>query len=284
MPGFYGIPILDILAFIRRELRKESIILRSNAMAFSFFMALFPSIIVLFTLIAYLPIEGLFQTLQNTLLEVMPSDSARYLMNVIEELIAIPRGGLLSLGLLLTIFFASNGMISMLRGFEKRYEISYRARTGIRRRLVALKLTLILGILLLSSLVAIVLGHSIMSAFFGPFAEDHNIYLLVLVLRWLAILIVFYSGISVIYRYGPALKERMHFITPGATLATMLSLVSSLGFSYYVNNFGTYNQFYGSLGAIIVLMLWLQINSMIILIGYELNASIVVTRAMRENT
>jgi membrane protein len=96
------------------------------------------------------------------------------------------------------------------------------------------------------------------------------------------IIVLFYSGISLLYRYGPALKHRMRFFTPGATLATILSLATSLAFSYYVNQFGTYNRFYGSLGAIIVLMLWLQINAMIILIGYELNASIIVNRALRD--
>lgn len=282
LPGFYKIPVLDIIAFIRRELKKEGLILRANAMAFSFFLALFPSIIVLVTLLAYVPIGGLLQTMKTALIQVMPSEAATYLTDAIQELTSIPRGGLLSVSLLLTLFFASNGMISMLRGFEKRYEITYKARTGIRRRLVALQLTGILGLLLISSLIAVVLGRALADVLLTWAQVDYDAYILFLYLRWVAIIILFYFGISVLYRYGPALKKRMRIFTPGATLATFLSIVSSLVFSYYVNQVGTYNQFYGSLGALIVLMLWLQINSIIILIGYELNASIIVNRAMRE--
>lgn len=283
LPGFDEIPIYDILIFIRDELKKESIILRANAMAFSFFLSLFPSIIVIFTLLPYLPIDGLVMTLENSLLQVLPGESARYVTNAIEELTSIPRSGLLSVGLLLTLFFASNGMISMLRGFEKQYEISYKSRSGLHRRFVAIQLTLLLGVLLISSIVLIVLGRAVANMLMEWTHLDVDEVHVLLILRWLAIAFLYYAGISVLYRYGPALKKRMRFFTAGATLATILSILSSWAFSYYVNQFGTYNKFYGSLGALIVLMLWLQINSFVILIGYELNASIVVNRAMRKN-
>ena len=251
-------------------------------MAFSFFLSMFPSIIVIFTLLPYLPIEGLVLTLKNSLLQVLPIESANYIMLAIEELTSIPRSGLLSVGLLLTLLFASNGMISMLRGFEKRYAISYKSRSGIHRRLVALQLTVLLGVLLISSIVLIVLGRTVTEALFAWAHVGVDGFRVILVLRWVAVLLLFYTGISFLYRYGPALKERMHFFSPGATLATILSLFSSWAFSTYVNQFDAYNKFYGSLGALIVLMLWLQINSFIILIGYELNASIVVNKAMRK--
>lgn len=282
LPGFDEIPIYDILIFFRDELKKESIILRANAMAFSFFLSLFPSIIVIFTLLPYLPIDGLVMTLENSLLQVLPGESAKYVTNAIEELTSIPRSGLLSVGLLLTLFFASNGMISMLRGFEKQYTISYKTRSGIHRRFVAIQLTLLLGVLLISSIVLIVMGRAVANVLLEWTHLDVDEVYVLLVLRWLAIAFLYYSGISILYRFGPALKKRMRFFTAGATLATILSLLSSWAFSYYVNQFDTYNKFYGSLGALIVLMLWLQINSFIILIGYELNASIVVNRAMRK--
>lgn len=283
LPGFDKIPIYDILTFIRHELRKESLILRANAMAFSFFLSMFPSIIVMFTLLPYLPIDGLVLTLQNAIEQVLPLESARYINDAIKELTSIPRGGLLSVGLLLTLFFASNGMISLLRGFEKRYAISYRSRSGVSRRFVAIQLTILLGLLLVSSIVLIVMGRTLTYLFFEKLHVNFNEYTVLVILRWLATFILFYTGISILYRYGPALKERMRFISPGATLATILSLFSSWIFSYYVNQFDTYNKFYGSLGALIMLMLWLQINSIVILIGYELNASIIVTKAMRKH-
>ena len=283
LPGFYGISIYDILKFIRHETQKESLILRANAIAFSFLLALFPSIIVLFTLLPYLPIDGVVLALERALLQVLPAESTRYVTDAIEEITSIPREGLLSVGLLLTLFFASNGMLSLLRGFEKRYAISYNTRSGLHRRIVALQLTLLLSFLLISSIVLVVMGRTVTDALLTWAKVDYNEYVVILVLRWIAIVLMYYSGISFLYRYGPSLKQRMRFFTPGATLATILSLISSWAFAYYVNQFDTYNKFYGSLGALIVLMLWLQINAFIILIGYELNASIIVTRAMREN-
>ena len=105
----------------------------------------------------------------------------------------------------------------------------------------------------------------------------------ILLVRWVAIIVLFYAGISATYRFGPSMKnQKIKFFSPGATLATSLSLISSIIFSYYVGTFGRFNDLYGSLGAIIVLMLWMQINSLVILIGYELNASIKINKDMVE--
>jgi membrane protein len=281
LPGFYNISVYDILTFLGHELRKESLILRANAMAFSFFLAMFPSIIVLFTLLPHLPIKQQMLDIKISLAQMLPADSAQYVSKAIDELTAIPRRGLLSIGLILALYFASNGMISLLRGFEKRYAISYRSRSGFRRRMVAIKLTIFMGLLLILSMILIVMGGIFTDALLTWAVIDFDELVVVVVMRWVVIIALYYTGISFLYRYGPALKERMHFFTPGATLATILTLLSSWAFSFYVNQFDAYNKFYGSLGALIVLMLWMQINSMIILIGYELNASIIVTRALR---
>jgi membrane protein len=101
------------------------------------------------------------------------------------------------------------------------------------------------------------------------------------IFRWLVIVALFYFGIAFIYRYGVALKRKLPWLTPGATLATILSIISSLLFSFYVNAFNTYNQIYGSIGTIIVLMLWIQINCMVLMVGFELNASIAVNRDLK---
>lgn len=282
LPGFHRIPLLVILRFIRQELRKESLVLRANAMAFSFFLSLFPSIIFLFTLLPYLPIDGFVQTLKVSLEQILPLETANYLNRTIDELTSIPRTGLLSVGLLLSLFFASNGMISMLRGFEKRYAISYRIRSGMHRRLVAIQLTVLLGTLIVLALALIVIGHTALVSFLNWIGIRYDAFFVIMSLRWLAVVLLFYSSISILYRYGPAMKRRVHFFSPGATLATSLALCTSLLFSYYVNSFNIYNKIYGSLGALIALMLWLQINSLIILIGYELNAGIAVSKDLRE--
>lgn len=282
MPGFGGIPIYDVFIFLRTELKKESLIVRANAMAFSFLLSLFPAIIFLFTLLPYLSIENLIETLKRSILEIMPAQGANYLFQTIDELTSIPREGLLSIGLVLALFFASNGIQTMLRGFYKSYEVSFRHRSGLQTRWTSIRITIFLGILLISSMVLLVIGRGTIVvilnaagiAWLDPYAITS--------LRWVVLIALYYTGFSIIYRYGPALKQKLHFFSPGATMATVLTILSSVIFSFYVSKFNTYNKIYGSLGALIITMLWMQINSIIILIGYELNASIAINRDLRK--
>jgi membrane protein len=263
-------------------LRRDNIVIRANAMAFSFFISLFPSIIVIFTLLPYLPIQNLVETVNDAILQLLPVQASEYVIEVIDSLTTITNGSLLSFGLFLTLFFASNGMLSMLRGFEKNHTISYRTRTGLVRRLIAIKLTFIVGSIFIASMLLIVIGRVVLDTLLVWTHIGQTNYDLLLIVRWFAMIILFYAGISVTYRYGPSMKKRIQFFSPGATIATILSIISSVAFAYYVNKFSKYNELYGSLGALIVLMLWMQINSLIILIGYELNASIRVNQDMIE--
>lgn len=278
LPGFGGIPIYVVINFFFQELKKESLIVRANAMAFSFFLSLFPSLIFLFTLLPYLPIDDLIVTFKRSIQQVMPSQGAEYLFLIIDQVTSIPRGGLLSLGLLLAIFFASNGIQTMLRGFYKSYEVSYKIRSGLQTRWVSIRLTLFLGVLLICSLILIVIGRGTLDHLLIGASINWVSGFSLIVLRWVVLLALYYAGLSIIYRYGPALKRRVKFFSPGTTLATTLSIASSIAFSFYVSKFNTYDRVYGSLGALIVMMLWLQINSLILLIGYELNASIAINR------
>jgi len=282
LPGFEGLPIYSVFDFIRAELKKDNILIRANAMAFSFFIALFPSILVLFTLLPYLPIQDLTTTVKESIDQLLPGEAALYLQDVIDTLTTDENSGLLSFSLFLTLLFASNGMLTMLRGFDKSYEITYKSRSTFGQRLVALKLTFIVGGIFIFSLIAIVAGRIVMDILLDWTQIDSARYYAILITRWFAMFFLFYGGISVAYRYGPAMKNKIKLLSPGAMLATILSLLSSIAFSYYVSKFGRYNELYGSLGAIIVLMLWIQINSLIILIGYELNASIKINKDMVE--
>ena len=173
-------------------------------------------------------------------------------------------------------------MLTMLRGFEKNYTISYEPRSGIGHRVIALKPTFIVGSIFILSMLFIVIGRLVMDSLLTWTHLDEARYNAILIIRWFAMVILFYAGISVTYRFGPSMKTRIRFISPGATLATTLSILTSILFSYYVNKFSKYNELYGSLGALIVLMLWMQINSLIILIGYELYASIQVNKDLEE--
>jgi membrane protein len=132
------------------------------------------------------------------------------------------------------------------------------------------------------SVVLVILGNTILHYVFQFIRADYITRWLLFIFRWVVVLALFYAGISTIYRYGSSTHRKIPFFTPGATLATLLSILSSWGFSFYVDNFGTYNKVYGSIGTLIVLLVWLQLNCLIILIGFELNASILVLRARRK--
>ncbi len=279
LPGFRGISLYHVIRFVINELKKHDLIVRANSVAFSFFLSIFPTIIFIFTLIPLLPIRFDFLEAMNTLgRRALPSEAFNYLMEIVNSLVSIKRGGLLSLGFVLAIIFSSSGMITLMAGFDKSYDKTFKKRSFFKRRLIATSLTIIISFIFLLSFILIVFGDQLFTNIFSRFHIESATSVAVQIFRWLIIIGLIYTSISLIYRYGPSMYRKFQFSNPGAFLATTLSIVSSLVFAYFVNNFGQYNQIYGSIGALIVLLLWLQINAVILLIGFELNTSIAVER------
>lgn len=278
LPGFNGIPIAIILKYVWKEILRDDIVTRSNSMAFSFFLSIFPGMLVILSLLPYFPMENMIAAFQKSYVELLPEEMARYIDSIIVEMTQTGREGLLSLSLILAMFFASNGVGSMIKGFHKSYEMTYKKQNILQRQLKALNITILLGLLLLGSLVAIVLGKPILMKGLSYAGLDSQEYRGYNYLRWVLVFIFYYLCISIIYRLGPSFRTKLRLLTPGATLATILSVISSFGFAIYVENFAHYNEIYGSIGALILILVWLQINSFIILLGYELNASIAINR------
>jgi membrane protein len=285
LPGLSRVPIYNLIEFIDDEAKNDTLTSRANSMAFSFFLSLFPSIIVLFTLLAYTPLYSTFgDTLQKSISDVIPGSAGRMVFSTIKDIATIPRKGLLSAGFLLAMWFSSNGMMSLMRGMEKRYKSTFRKRTGWEKRFVALKLTFVLGSVLIASVVLVILGNTLLGLLFKIIKFSWFAKTILFAFRWIVILLLFYTGISLVYRFGAATRKPIPFLNPGSVLATLLSILSSWMFSFYVNNFGSYNKLYGSIGTLIVLMIWIQLNCFIILIGFELNAGIAVIRDRRRES
>jgi membrane protein len=292
-PGLQRIPLYNLAVFIEKETRDDAITTRANSMAFSLFMAVFPAIIVLFTLLPYTPlyemkieVDGELltfqQMLQRNIAEIMPGEAGNMLFTTIDDIASKPRSGLLSLGFFLALWFSSNGMLSMMRGLEKDYPVTFLRRTDFQKRLMAMQLTFLVGIVLVASVILVILGNTILHFVFQYIRVDILTKLAFFSLRWVVVLLLFYTLFSTIYRYGSSTRRKIPFINSGAVLATPLSILTSWGFSFYVDNFGNYNALYGSIGTLIVLMLWIQLNCMILLIGFELNAGIAVLRDQRQ--
>lgn len=305
LPGFFKVPIYDVVVFLLRESQRFSLSIRANSIAFSFFISLFPAILVLFTLVpyfskyiySYLPGEEDYVTiLVEEINQIIPGievniTNQEELEGTLEEniftktlrdIIERPRYGLLSLGFFLAVFFASNGMIAMMQGFEKSYDRTFKKRSNLRKRGIAIGLTFLLGFLLTASVILIILGNSIINWFDAFINFDAFVHTSLSILRWTVFILLFYTGISMIYRYGAPTKRRFSFFSPGTTLAAVLSILSSVLFSFYVENFSQFNRLYGSIGTVIILLLWLQINAFTLLVGFELNAGIAVNRDLKD--
>ncbi len=280
LPGFGGASIYDVISLIIQEAMKDDIVTRANSVAFNFFLSLFPTLIFIFTLLPLFPISvDILATLSQNTSGIMPENAHNYLFGMVEDVVTRKRNNLLSIGFILAVFFASSGLSTLMYGFDKSsYKQTFKKRSMVRHRLVAIFLTILLSTVLILSILFIVFGHQLITVQLDNLGWTMMSKWILFMFQWIALIVLFYLIITLIYRYGPAMFRRIPFINPGATLAVILLIVSSMAFAYFVNNFGRYNEIYGSIGALIVLLAWLQINAFILLVGFELNASIAVNK------
>lgn len=278
--GFDGVPLFEVLQFFFRGVIEGAVTTRGAALAFNFFLALFPAIIVLFSLLAYLPAEY-YDEIIIQLEKMLPQNAYELSISTIEDLMT-KRTGLLSFGTVMALFFASNAMSSLLTAFD---QSTYTKTTDnyLMNRLKALILLIILSALLIVAISLIIFGKTTLDYLIVEgYIEDGISYALLSAGQWLVTLALFYFAISLMYYVGPSRKTRWNFFSAGSSLATLLVILVSWGFAEYVNHFGNYNKIYGSIGTLIVIMLWLYFNSIIILLGFELNASIRTTSSGRK--
>jgi len=284
LPGFDKIPIYDVISFFRQEIKRDQLPVRASAISFNFLLAVFPSIIFLFTLIPYIPVKGLDTSIHQFFRDVLPESGYVFLESTITGITSIKRTGLLSIGFLLAFYFSTNGVRMLLLTFNKNHAI-YSRRGFWKNRLASFRLTLYLFLLFIASIILIIAGDAIVHKV-GDLInwQDATGLIFLTIFQYVVILLLFFLGISLVYYYGPSVKHRWRFITPGATFATILSILTSLGFGYLANNFISYNEVYGSIGTLIVLMIWIHLNALVLLVGFEINNSIDVNRILRQRT
>lgn len=274
LPGFRPLPLYTVAVFFFEEIKQESLVNKASSLAYSFLLAIFPGIIFLFTLIPYIPIKSFQDTLLNVIEIILPNNAYNAFESTIEDIVKNQHGGLLSFGFLSAMIFATNGVHKLMSAFNKS-SLIVETRSWLKKRWIALVLTIVISLSLFVAILIMTIGQYVIT--FVQFQFDTNskfwVYLITLT-RWFIVVVLFFVTVSILYRYGPAHRRRWKFLSPGSILATGLAVLTSLGFTYYINHFSSYNKLYGSLGTLIVIMLWLYLNSLIILIGFELNASI----------
>lgn len=272
--GFEGVPIFDVVSFFIKGLLKGSITTRASAVAFDFFVALFPTIIFFFTLIPYIPIENFQEQLLDLVEGILPITAFELLESTLIEVVTLRSWGLLSFGFIAAVYFAHNGMSSLIDAFNATYH-SFGKRSFINQHLIALMLTFLLPFLLTISVVLVLFGQMTLD-FLVEFQvlKLNFTYYMIVIIRWFVIIFLIFFSISFLYYMAPINRKVFRFFSAGSIMATAIIMSTSLIFSYYVNNFGQYNKLYGSIGSLLALMIWIFFNATGLIIGFEINASI----------
>ena len=274
LPGFDGLPVYDVAVFFIKGLNQGYITSRASAISFNFFLAIFPSLIFFFTIIPFIPISNFQQSLLDLIRDFLPQTAYSTVKVTVEDIVTRPRGGLLSIGFILSLYFATNGINSLMEAFNNTFH-TIETRSVIRQRMISILLLIIISFLLIISVSLITLGSWLLSLVLPRHVLESSIYFTgILVIKWVITLAMLFFTISFIYYFAPAKRRQFRFISAGSSLATILIILTTLGFNFYVDNFSKYNALYGSIGTLLVVLLWIYFNSFSILVGYELNASI----------
>lgn len=274
LPGFSPLPLYTVATFFFQEIGKDELINKASSLSYNFMLAIFPAIIFLFTLIPYVPIDNFQNQLLTLIALILPAEAYIAVRSTLVDIVSNQNSKLLSFGFLLALIFSTNGVHTLMEAFNKSSLIS-ETRSWLKQRFVALYLTVLISFALILGLIIMTIGEYIFGVLKSElfFKDSFWIYVVNMV-RWIILIIIYFVTISLLYRYGPAHSKKWKFFSAGSWMATILAVLTFWGFSFYINNFGNYNKLYGSIGTLIVLMIWLYLNSLIILVGFELNASI----------
>jgi membrane protein len=274
LPFFEGVPLYDVALFFWRSMDRGSITTRASAIAFSFFIAFFPFIIFLFTLIPFIPIENFQNELLILIQDVVPPTTYETIKNTVEDIITQPRGDLLSFGFFAALIFSTNGLASMMSAFDATIHSIHR-RSWISQRITAIYLLIILSVMLTTVIALLTSGQLFIQYLMdNQILRDHFIVFLLTFGKWIVILALLFFTFSFLFFMAPAKKTKWRFISAGGTLSTILSVLAILGFTYYINKFNQYNTLYGSIGTLLIILLLMYVMSLILLLGFELNVSI----------
>lgn len=277
LPGLTGLSLYDLLEMYILGIIHGALTIRASAVAFSFFMAIFPFLLFILILIPYIPIDGF----QNDFLRVLnttlpPTTSDFFNKNIFDNINNQSTGGLLSSVFIVSMFLMANGVNAIFSGFQNSYHQQLN-RNFINQYIHAIGVSLLLVVILILTIaglgfIEIYVVHPIYENL--DFLDSSSELVWLNILKFLFFSLMIYIGISVLYFFGNSKLERSSFYSIGALLTMILVILNSFLFSVYIDNFSSYNQLYGSIGALVVLMFYLWLNAIILILGFELNTSL----------
>ncbi|MBC9797891.1 YihY/virulence factor BrkB family protein [Sinomicrobium weinanense] len=271
--AFEGLSVYDLLEMYVLGIVKGALTYRASAISFSFFMAIFPFLLFVLNLIPYVPIKD-FQTQFLQFIDgLLPPETASYFNPIFSDIAGKKRGSLLSSVFVLSIFLMTNGINAVFGGFETSYHVKI-SRNVIRQYFIALGVAVIMALLLLFSVAAFIFFQTDIIDRLSKGGYIENVELWINMGKYLFFVFIAYLFTSILYYFGTAEGKNTRFFSPGALLTTILFVLTSYFFGVYIENFSQYNELYGSIGALLILMLYIWLNSNILLLGFELNASL----------
>lgn len=274
--------VFAVMKHLLKDFNLPNFTEKASAISYNFIMSVPTSCLFLFTLIPNLPFvskKGIKYQLHGLIHDIIPS--ATYNTNLIQFVDSFIDGskiGMLSFTFILSLFFASGAVMGLMRSFNKNY-LGFQKMKGLKTRWEAIKLTMMLFGLLLVCLILLLLQRNILQWLGIQNVDLRN---LILYGKWIFIIGLIFYSYAFIYRYAPSTTRRWNLVSPGAVVATFLTILVTVGFSVFVNNFGRYNLLYGSIGTIMVIMIMIFLNSLVVLIGFEINLSINTLKTMSE--
>jgi membrane protein len=273
LPGFDGLSLYDLWEIYSGGIIKGTFSTRASAIAFSFFMALFPFLLFMLNLIPYIDFIDDFQLQFLIFMDsLLPPNTSDFFNDIFLDIANTPRGGLLSLAFIISIFLMTNGINAIFTGFEFSYHTNAN-RSIVRQYLVAVGVSLIMSlILLLTVILAVYLTYAVSD--FNELGIGFSD-LSAAFVKYLVFILLIYIAVATLYYFGTKEARQARFFSIGAFFTTILIVIFTYLFGLYIENFSTYNELYGSIGALLILMVYIWLNSNILLLGFELNASLI---------
>jgi membrane protein len=273
IPGLQGMSLYDVLEMYIIGIVEGALTTRAGGIAFSFFMAVFPFMLFILTLIPYIPIDGFPEGLFSFIKDILPPQTFEAVDSVLIDITKNQYGGLLSFGFLGSIFLMTNGINAIFGGFEYSYHVK-EMRNIFRAYFISLGVSLLTSFFLIVTIILVILYQVALTKINENGwlnTDDLNLFYYG---RGFLFLVMIFTIVSLLFRYGTKQGNETRFFSGGAILTTILSLGTFYLFGIYVVKFAQYNQLYGSIGTLLILMLFVWLNSIILLLGFELNASL----------
>ncbi len=283
LPGLQGEPVYAVLLQFIKAINEGVISQRAASISFSFFMALFPGILMLFTLIPFIPIDNFQKEILDMVERIIPDATSDSVMQVINDIVVRPHGSILSLGFLLALLFSTNGFKSIIIAFNSSVHIK-KDRSFFNLQWTALVLDVVFTIIAFITIVASIVDEHILNFLVEyNFMKQGWLYYFILVANWFIMILMILFMVSFLFYYAPTGKRKFQLITAGSSISTFVIVLVMVLFNMYINNFSKYNILYGSIGTLLIILLWIYINSFILLLGFEINASIDSSKSISAN-